>query len=197
VHPTRVRLASRSPWQRVTKRRFAIWKLEKPTFTGYVTRLDLLEVALPLWVQSCGERICVADAGYSWLHHFPSNTHYTLTSQWNDKGQLVQWYFDICDHHGVTSEGVPYWDDLYLDVIGLPNNVFAIIDQDELAQASKENHITQQHYDLAHYEANHLLQELEQRNFELLEVARQHYKELVIARQRCNSYNVDDTQAQR
>jgi uncharacterized protein len=143
-----------------------------------VTQIDLLEVASPLWVQSCGERICLADTNYSWLQHFPLHKHYTLTSQWNDEGQIVQWYFDICNHHDVTEDGIPYWDDLYLDVIGLPSGTFEIIDQDELEEALEQQHIVQHHYELAHLEASKLLAQLEQGNFELLEVVRKHFLEL-------------------
>lgn len=108
MNASRIKLASRPDWKRVTKRKFSVWSLEQANFTGYVTRLDLLEVSSPLWVKSCGEQVCVADTGYSWLQHFPSDTHYTLTSQWNAEAKVVQWYFDICDHHSVTASGIPY-----------------------------------------------------------------------------------------
>jgi uncharacterized protein len=173
-----MKLASRPDWKRVTKRKFSAWKLREATFTGYVTRIDLLEVTSPLWVQSCGERICVADTGYSWLQHFPHGTHYTLTSQWNDKGQIVQWYFDICDHHGVTDDGIPYWDDLYLDVIGLPNHTFEIIDADELRQALAHKEISRAKYNFASREADSLLRSLEIGDMGLLEIAQHHFHEL-------------------
>jgi uncharacterized protein len=162
----------------VTKRKFSVWKLREANFTGYVTRLDLLEVSSPLWVQSCGERICVADTGYSWLQHFPFGTRYTLTSQWNKRGEVIQWYFDICDHHGVMADGIPYWDDLYLDVIGLPANIFEIIDQDELERTFVQHQVTRHHYEIAYQTANTLLYHLEQGSFELLEVAKKHFHEL-------------------
>jgi uncharacterized protein len=180
VNVSRIRLASRPYWKRVTKRRFASWQLAEENFTGYATRIDLLEVTSPLWVQSCGQAILVADTGYSWLQHFPFNAHYTLTSQWNEKGQLVQWYFDMCEHHGVTDDDIPYWEDLYLDIIGLPNGVFEVIDQDELEQALEQHHISLEQYQLATREADTLLRQLNSEKFELLEVAKQHYKNLTI-----------------
>jgi uncharacterized protein len=187
VDLTRVRLSSRPWWQRVTQRKLSVWKLEEEPFTGYVTRLDLLEVTSPLWVKSCGERVCVADTGYSWLQHFPANTHYTLTSQWDEKDRLVQWYFDICEYHGVNENAVPYWEDLYLDVIGTPNHVFEIIDQDELAEALEQDHISAEEYDLATREADSLLHLLKTGDSELLEVAKSHHQHLVIDFARVNS----------
>jgi uncharacterized protein len=180
VKLTRVKLASRSGWKRVTKRKFGVWKRAEENFTGYVTRLDLLEVTSPLWVNSCGERVCIADKGYSWLQHFPEDTHYTLTSQWDNTGGLVQWYFDICECHDVDDNGIPYWDDLYLDVIGSPNNIFEILDQDELANALEQKHISLEQYELAVREADTLLRQLNTEKFKLLEVAKGHYKKLTI-----------------
>lgn len=174
----RVRLSSRPDWQRVKARKFSAWEIHGTLFAGYVTRLDLLEVTSPLWVRSCGEEICVADEGYSWLQHFPKGTRYTLTSQWNEKGQLIQWYFDICEHHGVTSYGIPYWEDLYLDVIGSANNVFEIIDQDGLAAALEQKSISPEQYRMATREADNLLRLLNAGDVELLEIAQLHYRKL-------------------
>jgi uncharacterized protein len=174
----RIRLACRKDWKRVTKRKFSVWELDEANFTGYVTRLELLEVVSPLWVDSCGERICVADKGYSWLQHFPQGTQYALTSQWNANSELVQWYFDICNHHGVTVDGIPYWNDLYLDVIGLPSGTFQIIDGDELTQALEQNHISLEQYEVATREAEKLLWQLNTEKVELLGVAYRHHKTL-------------------
>lgn len=44
-----------------------------------------------------------------------------MTTVINEKGEVVQWYFDITLANALTKEGVPYFDDLFLDVVVLPN----------------------------------------------------------------------------
>jgi uncharacterized protein len=184
---TRIKLSSRPWWRRVKESRFSVWKLNGTLFSGYVTRLDLLEVTSPLWVKSCGEEICVADEGYSWLQHFPRGTHYTLTSQWDEKGEILQWYFDICEKHGLTDDGIPYWEDLYLDIVGTPDHTFELLDQDELVEALEQKRISSEQYKLAVREADKLLRLLKDGSVELLELAKLHYAKLAIDSARVNS----------
>ncbi|MER3426029.1 MAG: hypothetical protein C4299_02315 [Thermoleophilia bacterium] len=67
--------AKREPWKRVKRHKFQVWQVDEPGFTGYLTRLDLLEVSPPLIAQTPdGLELCVADTGYVWTQHFPSGT---------------------------------------------------------------------------------------------------------------------------
>ena len=65
-----------------------------------------------------------------------------LTVQMNAVGQPVQFYVDIHGGEGVGEGGLPWHDDLYLDVIGDPHEAARwtvaatdIIDGDELEEA--------------------------------------------------------------
>ncbi|MGW8821643.1 DUF402 domain-containing protein [Paenibacillus lautus] len=49
----------------------------------------------------------------------------------NEKKEIIQWYFDISKNIGISDQGVPFWDDLYLDVIVFPNGNLYIKDEDE------------------------------------------------------------------
>jgi uncharacterized protein len=87
----------------------------------------------------------------------------------------------------VTDDGVPYWEDLYLDIIGLPNKPFEIIDRDELEQALEQKHISVGQYKLATREAESLLGLLNSGNFELLELTKHHYQKLTTNSVQVNS----------
>lgn len=163
--------ANREPWPRVKRKRFQVLEVSESRFEGYVTRLELLEVSPPLWVPCCGERICVADSGYIWMQYFPSGTHHTLTAMFDARGGLQQWYFDICQGHGVDERGVPWWDDLYLDLIGLPDGRFELIDREDLERALTEGAISPDQHDLAWREAKTLMDKLEHGEFPLLETS--------------------------
>jgi uncharacterized protein len=73
----------------------------------------------------------------------------------------VQWYIDIVLEHGLSELGVPYFDDLYLDVVVSLDGRFEIKDADELEEALKVGTVSQAQFDLAWLEANRLVGLLE------------------------------------
>ena len=141
--------SDRSHWSRVTRRRFVIERLDSEEFTGYVTLFCIDDVREPLWVPLGMSRICVADAGYLWLQHYPANSRYTITTMFDAAGQVVQWYVDVCKQHGIDENGIPWYDDLYLDIALLPSGEIALLDADELDRALQQGLISQEDHDLA------------------------------------------------
>jgi predicted RNA-binding protein associated with RNAse of E/G family len=73
------------------------------------------------------------------------------------KGEVVQWYVDVCREHGLGPDGVPWWDDLYLDVVVRPTGEVLLLDEDELELALAAGYVTPAEYDLAWREARRLL----------------------------------------
>jgi predicted RNA-binding protein associated with RNAse of E/G family len=164
----------------VLQRRFTLSYIDTPGFTGHVSLLCLDAVREPLWVELGTRRLCLADAGYSWLQHFPADEpHYVLTTMFDAQGQVIQWYFDICREHGVDARGVPWYDDLYLDVVLAPPEGPLLLDEDELADALQSGDITLAEYDLAWREARQLLHALEQGRAELLALGPEHRRMLL------------------
>lgn len=170
--------ADRPHWQRILRRRFTVTRLDTPAFQGYVTLLRLIEVRQPLWVPFGARRLCVADHGYCWLQHFPEGAHYTLTTMLDAEGQVVQWYFDLCKAHGVDERGIPWYDDLYLDVIAVPSGEVELIDVADLDEARRQGLLTPADYDLAWREANHLLAAVRAGDLRLLALSAQYWEEL-------------------
>lgn len=50
---------------------------------------------------------------------------------------------------GIDTDGIPYFDDLYLDLIVFPNGEIKVDDMDELEEALRQGDITQEQFDLA------------------------------------------------
>lgn len=111
----------RANWKRVTERRYAQTYLETVSFRGYVSLLQIIKVQEPLYVTYANQSICLADDGYMWLQQFPVGAHHAVTTMFDAEGQVVQWYIDICYRNGINEAGIPWMDDLYLDLIVLLN----------------------------------------------------------------------------
>lgn len=136
--------ADRNPWPRILARRFYRTHLETADFAGTVTLLCLDAVREPLWKPFQGELVCIVDEGFSWLHQFPTGAAYTVTTMFDRQGRVVQWYIDICAQHGLDSRGIPWLDDLYVDVIVAPDGALEMRDVEELEQAVQHGLIDHQ-----------------------------------------------------
>ncbi|WP_036689368.1 DUF402 domain-containing protein [Paucisalibacillus globulus] len=165
-------------WQRITKRRYAQEYLDTDNFTGYVTLIDMVKVSEPLHV-SYGEReVCLVDDGYMWLRQFPFGNNHTVTTTFDQKGNIVQWYIDICQPYEVEN-GVPIIDDLFLDIVILPTGEVFLLDEDELEEALDSNVINRELYRIVWQEAKRLMKLIEENKLKLLELADVHRNSLV------------------
>lgn len=168
---------NRSDWKRIIKREYAQTYVETKEFSGYITLLNLMEVTEPLWVQYGENRICIVDNNYMWLQHFPVGKNYSLTTMFDANEKIVQWYIDICYEVGIEN-GVPWMDDLILDVVVLPTGEIIRLDEDELEEALENGSIDQTMYDLAHYEAKRIISLIKKDKINLLEFSKIHIKQL-------------------
>ncbi|MCX6045303.1 MAG: DUF402 domain-containing protein [Chloroflexi bacterium] len=172
------KFSDRASWPRVLARRFTVEYVDTAEFCGYVSLLCLDQVREPLWARKSSQPVCIADTGYAWLQHFPAHQHHTVTTMFDAQGAIVQWYIDICKQQGLTEAGVPWFDDLYLDIIVLPSGTIEIFDADELDQALEANIITQADHHAAWAEVNRLVALLPH-NFPLLHLSTSHYRQLL------------------
>lgn len=160
---------ARDPWPRILERRYEQIDLETPDFTGVVTRLEMTYVRQPLWITSLGQGVRIADVGFVWVHHFPENANHVVTSMFDAHGDLVQHYIDIIWRWGRDTRGVPWFDDLYLDVVVSSTGAVELLDEDELEDALRMGAITLEQHDLARTEAETLLERITSGGFGLLE----------------------------
>lgn len=173
------RSADRMPWPRVTARRFVAHTFTTPEFQGVATLLCIDAVREPLWVDWQGQRFCICDAGYTWVQHFPTDTYYAVTTQFDAHGQVVQWYIDICNRHWVDERGIPWWEDLYLDLLIFPTGGCHIVDADELDEALQTGVINTDLHTLAWREARQLQTIIQADAFALLSLTDSHRLQLL------------------
>ncbi len=145
--------ADRPNWHRVIEKRFKLTYIEDKVLEGYMSIIYIDKVREPLIVGVEDKRLCLADDGFIWTQYFPIERNYALTSQFNRNHDIIQLYFDICDGNKISSSGVPYYDDLYLDVVLLPSGEILLFDEDELKQALEDNEISKEQFELAYHEA--------------------------------------------
>jgi len=107
------------------------------------------------------------------MMHFPEGVDYSVTTTFDRNGEVVQWYFDIIKNKGLTNEGIPFIDDLYLDLVFLPDGAMYALDEDELEEALKANEITKQEYDKAKVTLTELIESIKNNtNIEIKESKR-------------------------
>lgn len=120
--------------------------------------------------------ICLVNEGYFWMQHFPSETNYCVTTIFNENKEIVQWYFDISKSIGISDQGIPYWDDLYLDIVVLPNGDIFIRDEDELEDALNRNLIEEDDYYLAKNVVDELIREITSKKNYIIKNSATHFK---------------------
>jgi predicted RNA-binding protein associated with RNAse of E/G family len=119
----------------------------------------------------------MADDGFAWLHVLPEGKNWCLTAMFNDRGEPVQYYFDITSENTLDGENSRFID-LYLDIVCLPDGKTEIIDQLDLDEALANAVIVQEQYDLAQRTAEVLQPQITARFAELTAFCIALYNEL-------------------
>jgi predicted RNA-binding protein associated with RNAse of E/G family len=138
--------ADRVEWP-LTATRFTVARVDEPGCAGYATLLCVDAVAQPLRIER--PPVCLADAGYSLLQHYPDGARHVLLTVFDAAGQPVLWYFDVVERHGLDERGVPWLDDLYLDLAVLPSGRVDLLDADELEDALARGLVTPEQHAMA------------------------------------------------
>ncbi|MGE8205509.1 DUF402 domain-containing protein [Heyndrickxia sp. NPDC080065] len=168
----------RSDWKRILKRRYVQSYFELKEFSGYVTLLNMEKVKEQLYAHYNDKKICIVDDGYCWLQHFPKEERYSLTTMFNSAGEVVQWYIDICFDIGIEN-GVPWMEDLFLDIVILPSGEVMLLVVEELEDALSDGKINQFVYQIAWDEANQLLKRIHNDQFDLIKFSTEHKNKLI------------------
>ncbi|MFS0781030.1 DUF402 domain-containing protein [Bacillus sp. 1P06AnD] len=169
------RFGNRPDWRRILKKSYAQAYYETDAFSGYSSLIQLHSVTEPLIVNQQQRTVCIADNGYQWLQLFPNDKNHAATTMYNENGDVIQWYIDICQSIG-SEKDIPYMDDLYLDIIVFPDGEIMLVDEDELEEALAEGTIDKKQYQLARNEANKILRDIKAGTFRLIELSHQHKK---------------------
>ncbi|MGM0804170.1 MAG: DUF402 domain-containing protein [Bacillota bacterium] len=173
------KMANRPDWKRVTDRHFEVTHKENSCFNGNVTAIHLKQVSEPLIVNYKDHEVCIADSGYTWMQHFPKGEKYTITTVLDGNGKVVQFYIDMCIDHGVDENGIPWFDDLYLDIVILPDKELFLLDDNELMDAFNKGIIDEHQMKLAHETAQKIIAMHKEGKFEQLETCIEHAEEWI------------------
>lgn len=166
--------ADRPNWSRVIEKRFNLDYIDDGEFRGFLSIIFIDKVREPLVLGESDNRLCIVDDGYIWIQYFPIELKYALTTMFNKEQEVVQWYFDICNGNKVNDIGIPYYDDLYLDVVVLPSGEIILLDENELNDAFKNNMLSYILLCLSYYEAEKLIDNIKSGKINLLKITK-HY----------------------
>lgn len=153
---------NRDGWARIAEHTFTVARVLTPAFRGVVALYTMQGVREPLYKPVCGEQTLIAADGFRWLQLYsadPAGQTYTVTGAFTSEKILAQWYIDICAGHGVDDAGMPWHDDLYLDLVANGRDALDIIDAGDLEEALAAAKIGPAEYDFAWREAHRLAPE--------------------------------------
>lgn len=124
-------------------------RVDDEFFNGYVCLVKIKNVDKPWIIHDDDYTGCILDENYEWLEIYPDNEKYAITVMYDDKKNLVEWYFDMTKENGIENN-IPYIDDLYLDLVIRSNGNYIVLDEDELKEALDTHDITNDDYNMAY-----------------------------------------------
>ena len=155
-------------WERVNKKGYINKYFSNEDFKGNISLLTAEEVKEKLVITKKGKELVLIDNNYKWLEVYPDNNkNIALSVAMDEKDQVIEWYFDIARDTLLTEKGVPYIEDLYLDVILYPSGEIELLDEDELEEALEKNDITKEEFDFAYKVADGLIKQIDGKTSEL------------------------------
>lgn len=132
---------------------------------AYLTLKEFREVTAPYYMYINGELVKKIDKNFTLVEYTPLNENYNVRGMIDDKLNILEYYFDITDGN-VVEDGIPYYDDLYLDVVFYQecatksSTYINLEDRNDLSDALKSGQIDQEKYDFAYKVADKIMKEL-------------------------------------
>lgn len=136
-------------WKCIVSKNITGKRIQEDFFQGYIGLIEINEVSEAQIWKFNGEDMVVCDKGIKWMSILPRNDFYCITAMMNEKEEILVWYIDMIESQGTDSDGIPYFNDLYLDLVVYPDGTIMVDDMDELEEALLQKDITQEQYDLA------------------------------------------------
>lgn len=150
---------------------------------AYVTIKDVKDLTKPHLIPINGVWKRKLDKNFIIIEYTPIDENYNVRVHFDDKGEIIEYYFDVTLKNEIRKEDgkdVPYYIDLYLDVIYyiMENSTYIHLDdRDELADALKKGKIDEEMYDLAYDVANKLMSEIKEHRNKFVNRRNQDYIE--------------------
>lgn len=145
----------------ILEKNYVNLRIDNDEFKGNVSLLEIKKVKSPWYVDT--ENRCILADNFKWLEMYPDGAKYALTIIYDENEKIAEWYYDIAKSVGID-DGVPYEDDLYLDVVVVPDGRINLLDEDELQEAYDKKEISKKEYDMAYKVANELIEKFQDKS---------------------------------
>jgi len=90
----------------------------------------------------------VIDNGYYILELLPKNEYYSMRVYFNEKKEILEYYFDISLGNNIDEDcKIPYYDDAFTDITLIGDRI-EILDEDELEDALANNILSIDDYNI-------------------------------------------------
>ena len=173
----RKKYADYPKWKEVEKKKYINKYFNNEEFQGNISLLTVVKVNEKITKIRDGKEVVVIDDNFKRLEIYPENNkNIALCASLNNKDEIINWFFDIAANSSLSESGVPYIDDLYLDIILYPSGKIKIEDEDELKEALNKKDITKEQFDLAYKVANNLIKEIDGKVPELIKFTNKYYE---------------------
>ena len=139
----------RSDWRRILKKRYVSRPFQADGLSGVESLIGIEAITEPLTVHSALGAVKIVEVGYCWLQIAPRDRFFWLTAMFDEKGDLLQLYFDITAGNHFDEPDNPEFEDMYLDIVMLPDGQLQILDEDELDAALNAGEVGRAEYDAA------------------------------------------------
>ena len=147
---------SYNEWKCIKSKKLKGKQINSDFFKGYIGLIEIEEVSEKQIWKFNGEDITVCDNGLKWLSILPQDDFYCITAMMNADDEILLWYIDMTAAQGIDADAIPYFDDLYLDLVVYPDGTIIVDDMDELEAALATKDITQEQFNLAISTSNKL-----------------------------------------
>lgn len=168
----------RSDWHRILRREYVSRDCQICGQRGKESLLVIREVTGPLTVHDGGEDVLIVDTDYAWVQIALEGLPFWLTAMYDDRGRLIQIYFDITAGNRFDDPENPTFVDMYLDIVVNSRGELFVMDQDELDEALAEGTITREEWNRAGAACDRLYACLEENREAVTELCGRVYREL-------------------
>ena len=142
----------------------------------YISVKKLVHLTEPFYLPNTN--ILGMANGFYVMEIISKDENYALRIFFDDKKEVIEYYFDIIKESGIDPESkIPYFYDLYIDVVMTSNNKPYVVDENELEEALNNKDITKEEYDLAISIKDKILKEIENGTNKLLNINHKKYLE--------------------
>ncbi|MDS3865182.1 DUF402 domain-containing protein [Staphylococcus hominis] len=175
----KIKYIDKRHWRRLIERDYIEVKVNNNRFKGIIGLVTMKKVREPLEVTVVDQNVVVVDNNYKWLQILPEKKRYSITAMFDDKGNPLEYYFDI-NIKNITQKGNARTLDLFLDVLVLPSTgEYELVDEHDLELALKNGQITKKQYHEAYIVAHQLMIEIEDNFAEIHHRIMHCYKKMI------------------